>query len=105
MEKELTAAGVRKLPEMSKVTIHGTDKYGYPYRSEVFVHETAAGKKVLMSLKPYGSGFIEIRNRKGQRYTVEVNDDDQRVEPSVDHPAEHGSGIHGGGAGERGRRP
>ena len=75
MEKELTAAEVRKLPEGSMVTIHSTDKYGYPCAGKVYVHETTGGKKVLMSLSPYSSGFIEIRSRKGKRYTVEVEDD------------------------------
>ena len=32
-------------------------------------------EKELMSLSPYSSGFIEIRSRKGKRYTVEVEDD------------------------------
>ncbi|MBR2226797.1 MAG: hypothetical protein IJ893_02890 [Bacteroidales bacterium] len=75
MERELTAAEVRKLPEGSMVTIHGTDRYGYPYSRRVFVHETATGKKKLLSINPYGSGLIDIRTRKGQTYTAEVNDD------------------------------
>lgn len=71
MEKKLTAAEVRELPVGSMVTIHGRDRHGYPYANRVFVQQNAAGKKVLMSMNPYSVGYIEIRNRSGQSYTVE----------------------------------
>ena len=76
MEKKLSAAEVRLLPEGSKVTICTTDKYGYPARGTAFVHVLPTGKKVLHPIGFYSNGFIEIRNRKGQEYTVEVKDDD-----------------------------
>ena len=71
MEKELTAAEVRKLPESSKVTIHGRDQHGYPTRTLCFVHELPNGKKVLQPMGPFCEGFIEIVQRKGVVYTVE----------------------------------
>lgn len=75
MEKELTAAEVRKLPEAAKVTVHRTDKYGYPCKGDYFVHEMYTGEKVLLSLNPNQSGFTGIANRKGTKYTIETGDD------------------------------
>lgn len=69
MEKELTAREVRNLPEMSKVTVHGRDKYGYPTRMLCFVHTVPGGKRVLRPIALFADGFIEIR--KGVRYTME----------------------------------
>lgn len=74
MEKELTARRVRDLPEYAKVTIHGTDRYGYPTRTLCFVHELPNGKKVLQPMGLFCEGFIEIRDRKGQKYTMEVEE-------------------------------
>jgi len=70
MEKELTAAEVRKLPESSKVTIHGRDRHGYPTRTLCFVHELPNGRKVLHPMGLFCEGFIEIR--KQTKYTMEV---------------------------------
>ena len=70
MEKELTAAEVRKLPEFSKVTIHGRDRHGYPTRTLCFVHELPNGRKVLHPMGLFCEGFIEIRKR--DMYTMEV---------------------------------
>lgn len=72
MEKELTAAQVRKLPEFAKVTIHGRDRHGYPTRTLCFVHELPNGKKVLHPIALFCNGFIEIRKR--DRYTMEVEE-------------------------------
>jgi hypothetical protein len=73
MEKELTAAEVRKLPEFSKVTIHGRDKHGYPTRTLCFVHELPNGRKVLHPMGLLSEGFVEIRKRT--KYTMEVEND------------------------------
>ena len=75
MEKELTAAEVRGLSEGAKVTVHKTDQYGYPCKGTYFVHELSTGKKVLMNFSPFHRGFMEIRARKGTKYTVEVEHD------------------------------
>lgn len=75
MEKELTAAEIRGLPEGAKVMVHKTDQYGYPCKGTYYVHELSTGKKVLMTLSPFHRGYMEIRSRKGQRYTVEVEYD------------------------------
>lgn len=72
MEKELTVAEIRGLPEGAKVTVHKTDQYGYPCSGTYFVHELSTGKKVLMNLSPFHRGFMEIRARKGTRFTMEV---------------------------------
>lgn len=72
MEKELTAAEVRKLPELSKVTIHGRDRHGYPTRTLCFVHELPNGRKMLQPIGLFCEGFIEIRKR--DRYTMEVEE-------------------------------
>lgn len=71
--KVLLAREVRKLPEMSKVTIHSRDKYGHATRLLCFVHELQNGKKVLQSAGLYSDGFIEIVQRRGVVYTVEVD--------------------------------
>ena len=70
-ERELTAGQVRNLPEFSKVTIHGTDRHGYPTRLLCFVHLLPDGRPVLQPMGPFCEGFLPIR--KGQRYTMEVN--------------------------------
>jgi len=70
MSKELTAREVRDLPEFAKVTVHGTDRHGYPTRTLCFVHELPNGKKVLHPVGAFCDGFIDIR--KGKRYTMEV---------------------------------
>ena len=75
MEKELTAAEIRGLSEGTKVTVHKTDQYGYPCKGTYFVHELSTGKKVLMNFSPFHRGFMEIRARKGTKYTVEVKSD------------------------------
>ena len=75
MEKELTVAEIRRLPEGAKVTVNRTDRYGYPCKGTYYVHELSTGKKVLMTLSPFHRGYMEIRSRKGQRYTVEVEHD------------------------------
>ena len=69
--KELTPAEVRRLPEGAKVTVHKTDVYGYPCRGVYYVHALEGGKKVLVSMSPYSGGAIEIRARKGWRFTGE----------------------------------
>lgn len=69
MEKEVTAAEVRKLPEFSKVTIHGRNRHGYPTRTLCFVHSLPNGKKVLHPMGLFCEGFIEIRKR--DKYTIE----------------------------------
>jgi hypothetical protein len=35
------------------------------------VHALESGKKVLVSMSPFSGGFIEIRARKGWRFTGE----------------------------------
>lgn len=70
MSKELTAREVRDLPEFAKVTIHGTDRHGYPTRTLCFVHALPNGRKVLQPVGAFCDGFIDIR--KGKRYTMEV---------------------------------
>lgn len=73
-ERRITAGEVRRLPEMARVTIHGTDRYGYPTRRLCFVHELPNGRKVLQPMGVFCEGFIEIRKR--DVYTVEVEQDD-----------------------------
>ena len=70
MSKELTAREVRDLPEFAKVTVHGTDRHGYPTRTLCFVHTLPNGRKVLQPVGAFCDGFIDIR--KGKRYTMEV---------------------------------
>jgi len=69
----LTAAEIRGLPEGTKVMVHKTDRYGYPCKGTYFVHELSTGKKVLMTLSPFHRGYMEIRARKGMKYTMEVD--------------------------------
>lgn len=69
MSKDLTAREVRDLPEFAKVTIHGTDRHGYPTRTLCFVHALPNGRKVLQPISLFCEGFIEIRKR--DRYTLE----------------------------------
>ena len=71
VERELSAAEVRKLPEFAKVTIHGIDRYGYPTRRLCFVHRLPNGRTVLHPIGLFAEGFVEIR--KGTRYTGEVD--------------------------------
>ena len=70
MSKDLTAREVRDLPEFAKVTVHGTDRHGYPTRTLCFVHTLPNGRKVLQPVGAFCEGFIDIR--KGKRYTMEV---------------------------------
>lgn len=74
MEKELNAPEVRRLPEMTKVYVHGRDRYGYPTRSLCFVHRLPNGRTVLQPMGLFAEGFVEIR--KGTRYTGEVDGDE-----------------------------
>ncbi len=74
----LRARDVRKLPELSKVTINKRDQRGYPTRTLCFVHELPNGKKVLQPIGLFCEGFIEIVQRKGVVYTVEVNEEDDQ---------------------------
>ena len=67
-EREVSAREVRNLPEFAKVTVHGTDRHGYPTRQLCFVHELPNGRKVLQPVGAYCEGFVDIR--KGKRYTV-----------------------------------
>ena len=66
-ERELTAEQVRRLPEGSHVTVHGTDRHGEAVRDERYVHMLPGGTVVLISLHPFSEGFWAIR--KGDRYT------------------------------------
>lgn len=74
MERELSAAEVRRLPEMTKVYVHGRDRYGYPTRMLCFVHRLPNGRTVLQPMGLFAEGFVEIR--KGTRYTGEVDGDE-----------------------------
>lgn len=53
------------------MTVHKTDVYGYPCRGVYYVHALEGCKKVLVSMSPYSGGAIEIRARKGWRFTGE----------------------------------
>lgn len=70
VERELSAAKVRRLPEMTRVYVHGRDRYGYPTRTLCFVHRLPNGRTVLHPIGMFVEGFVEIR--RGTRYTVEV---------------------------------
>ena len=69
-ERELSAREVRNLPDFAKVTVHGTDRHGYPTRLLCFVHTLPNGRKVLQPVGAFCEGFVDIR--KGKRYTMEV---------------------------------
>ena len=69
-ERELTADQVRRLPEGSHVTVHGTDRHGEAVRDERYVHVLPGGTVVLMSLQPFSEGFRAIR--KSDRYTQDI---------------------------------
>ena len=69
-ERELSARQVRNLPDFAKVTVHGTDRHGYPTRQLCFVHTLPNGRKVLQPVGAFCEGFVDIR--KGKKYTVEV---------------------------------
>ena len=62
---------MRRLPEMTKVYVHGRDVHGYPTRMLCFVHWLPNGRTVLHPIGLFVEGFVEIR--KGTRYTVEVD--------------------------------
>jgi len=76
MEKELTAVEVRALPEGTKVTVHGHDKYGYPTRLSCELVKKRNGRGMELRYTTY-TGFerMEIRAHVGRTFTVEVKED------------------------------
>ena len=70
-ERKVTPREVRNMPEFAKVTLHGTDRYGYPTRMLCFVHELPNCRKVLQPVGAFAEGFLPIRLNRGQYFTVE----------------------------------
>ena len=75
MEREVTPAEIRQMPVGTKVTVHGHDKYGYPYRIPCEIVEARSGKsKELRYTTWEGFERMPIRGHKCRTFTVEVTE-------------------------------
>ena len=75
MEQEVTAAEIRKMPVGTKVTVHGHDKYGYPWHLPCEIVEARSGKcKELRYTTWEGFERMPIRGHKCRTFTVEVTE-------------------------------